>query len=746
MRLLSIIVLVLFSLNSSTAQMQNNNWCFGNNAGVSFNGGTLAPFVSNIRTNEGVAAVSHRTTGALLFYTSTAVAYNRNFTAMPNGNGIGTDNAGTCAQGVHIAPYVNDTNKFFVFTMSAYGTNGRLSYSVIDMTLDGGLGDVIAGQKYIPIDSGFSEGMVITEGCKTYWLVAFKRSTADFYAYQITSTGINTTPVISNTAYAYRTAGLATMKVSPDRTTLGIVSYHGTPGTYVGIHDFNPVTGTVTNGRVIDSGNPAGFYSCEFSPNSKLLYVAAFGDRNIYQYDLSQATTAAIAASKQTVNSGGNVNVGTLQIGPDSNIYAATRTSSLARISNPNGVVPNCVYTANVVTAITGTAVTLGLPQAVVHPIGSGGVGNFITSRDTLVCLKQPIVLYGRSGQTSYEWQDGSTGNTLSVSAEGTYWVRSPDTCGFFTDTVIVKNKRDTVSTTIDTMMCNRSSIEIRPSKNVANATYLWNTGSTDNKLTITQTGNYFVTTTEICDVTIDSFNVEALAVQVNVLQADTTICYGDTLLLSATVNPSVAKLKWNTEDTTLTTKASAAGRYRLEANFDGCIGYGDVYVENFPRISIELGPNREICADEPILLPEIATSEQTDVYLWQDGSTDRKFRVKEAGVYYVTVSNHCQTIRDTVTVTVRNCRLFFPDAFTPNGDGKNDIARFLGDLAYVTEYELHIFNRWGEEVFASNDIKAGWDGTHKGEPAVVDTYYYYIKYKYHGKDQIWKDNLILVR
>lgn len=746
MRLLSFLFISLFFVNTATAQMQNNNWCFGNDVGVNFNGGTLTTFTSNIRTNEGVAAISHRTTGALLFYTSTAIAYNRNFTAMPNGNGIGTDLGGTCAQGVHIAPFVNDTNKYYVFTMSAYGTNGKLSYSVVDMTLDGGLGDVVAGQKFVPIDSGFSEGMVITEGCKSYWLVAFKRSTADFYAYQITATGINTTPVISTTAYPHRTLGLATMKVSPDRSTLGIVSYHGTPGSYVGIHDFNPITGAVTNGRVIDADNSAGFYSCEFSPNSQLLYAAAYADRNIYQYDLSLATTAAITASKQTVNSGGVINVGTLQIGPDSNIYAATRSATLSRISNPNGVVPNCVFTPNVVTAPTGTLVRLGLPQAVVHPIGSGGVGSFITSRDTFICLKQPITLFGRNGQTSYEWQDGSNGNAITVDKEGTYWVRSPDTCGFLTDTVKVWNKRDTVSNGIDTMMCNKSSIVIRPSKNATDATYLWNTGSTDKKLTITQTGNYFVTTTEICDVTVDSFNVEALAVTVDVHQADTTLCYGDTILLSATVSPSVATLKWNTEDTTLTTKASVAGRYQLQANFDGCIGYGDVYIDNFQRISIELGPDREICADEPVLLPELVTSEETDVYLWQDGSKGRKFRVREAGVYHVEVSNHCQTIRDTVTITVRNCRLFFPDAFTPNGDGKNDIARFLGDVAFVTEYELHIFNRWGEEVFASNDIKAGWDGTHKGEPAAVDTYYYYIKYKYHGKDQIWKDNLILVR
>lgn len=66
------------------------------------------------------------------------------------------------------------------------------------------------------------------------------------------------------------------------------------------------------------------------------------------------------------------------------------------------------------------------------------------------------------------------------------------------------------------------------------------------------------------------------------------------------------------------------------------------------------------------------------------------------------------------------------PTAFTPNQDGSNDVFRLLGE--YLTDFDMKIFNRWGESVFESNNFSRGWDGTHRDKAAPVGTYSYYFQ------------------
>lgn len=70
---------------------------------------------------------------------------------------------------------------------------------------------------------------------------------------------------------------------------------------------------------------------------------------------------------------------------------------------------------------------------------------------------------------------------------------------------------------------------------------------------------------------------------------------------------------------------------------------------------------------------------------------------------------------------------LALPTAFSPNGDGLNDVLRILGGKN-VKEIELAIYNRWGEQVFYTNDIKIGWDGTYKGKLQNSGVYAYTLK------------------
>jgi len=110
--------------------------------------------------------------------------------------------------------------------------------------------------------------------------------------------------------------------------------------------------------------------------------------------------------------------------------------------------------------------------------------------------------------------------------------------------------------------------------------------------------------------------------------------------------------------------------------------------------------------------------------YQWWSGSSDVRETVSAPGTYWLTLSNgkNC-TYTDTVTIKgACNATSFhFPNAFTPNKDGINDTYTAVGEN--ITEYKMMIFDRWGELLFESTDIGAGWDGTYKSNLVPADLY-----------------------
>ena len=100
----------------------------------------------------------------------------------------------------------------------------------------------------------------------------------------------------------------------------------------------------------------------------------------------------------------------------------------------------------------------------------------------------------------------------------------------------------------------------------------------------------------------------------------------------------------------------------------------------------------------------------------------------------------------DTVRVTVsQGGYAFVPSAFSPNGDGRNDMLR-----AQVSGYNFisfSIFNRPGNKVFESNNIHTSWDGRYKGEEAASDVYFWLLRLKNTvGEDAVVKGDVTLIR
>ena len=114
----------------------------------------------------------------------------------------------------------------------------------------------------------------------------------------------------------------------------------------------------------------------------------------------------------------------------------------------------------------------------------------------------------------------------------------------------------------------------------------------------------------------------------------------------------------------------------------------------------------------------------------WQDGSRGSNYLVYESGLYSATVTHACGKYEDSVHVYVRDCeiQMWIPNAFTPNGDGRNDI--FLVEGRNIEMFEIHIYNRWGREVYSSCNMEEGWNGTVDGEPCSQGVYTYTIKFR----------------
>ncbi len=367
MKKIILLIILLFSINA-IAQKQANNWYFGINAGLDFSRNNILPLLDGqLQTGEGCSTISDAN-GDLLFYTDGVTVYNRNHEIMLNGNDLNGNNSST--QSAMIIPKPLDVNIYYIFTVAARFEDEGLQYSEVDMRLDGGLG-AINTNKNVPLVTPVSEKVTATASTipTEYWVVSHKAFSDEFVSYNITNTGINTTPVISAvgsfiTGIALNSLGQ--LKISPDGTKLAMA----TPGDYreVQLFDFNATTGKVTNARtILDTNNdpslPTGTapYGIEFSPNSNLLYASLLGT-GIYQFDVNAGATQNIINSRVTVNSSAR-SYGALQLGPDERIYVSiVNSQNIDRIESPDNPGTASDYRENEV-SLGGRTAQIGLPS-----------------------------------------------------------------------------------------------------------------------------------------------------------------------------------------------------------------------------------------------------------------------------------------------------------------------------------------------------------------------------------------------
>ncbi|TCZ74422.1 LamG-like jellyroll fold domain-containing protein [Flaviaesturariibacter aridisoli] len=215
-------------------------------------------------------------------------------------------------------------------------------------------------------------------------------------------------------------------------------------------------------------------------------------------------------------------------------------------------------------------------------------------------------------------------------------------------------------------------------------------------------------------------------------LGPDTLLCGSNTLAFNATI-AGATQYNWSNGSTAASTSVNAPGTYSVAVQVNGCItpARDTVVVSQATVPTVTLGADRKICSTDNLQLGFNGTNYTS--FVWSTGSASPTISINTAGQYWIRVQNSCGAAADSVDVQTEICNddLYFPSAFTPNHDGKNDGFKAI-HAAGVTMayYHLRIYNRWGNRVFQTYYLEAAWGGTIEGERQGLNTFVYYVEYR----------------
>lgn len=405
--------------------------------------------------------------------------------------------------------------------------------------------------------------------------------------------------------------------------------------------------------------------------------------------------------------------------------FANNNTDSLFRVALPTTVAAGTGYRVRVVSTSpfavyrdNGQDITIH--QAPALPPGFLG-------KDTTVCTANSLNLQAPFvAGYQYVWQDNSTGNQHLATTTGDYIVNVTGPLGCkVKDTIEVNfNTIPDFSLGNDISVCSGETVTLQPVLPAGN--YLWNTGSQTSTQALTNTGWYWLQVSNGGCVKTDSLLYSIKPGPWFNIGDDTTICEGSSFMLDVT-NANATYL-WQNGSTQPQYTVDGAGLYTIRVSIDGCDSTAQKRVDILVTPKVALGKDTTLCISESVWLDASFNGAN---YLWSNRSGDPRIEIRSEGVYSVAVSNNCGIARDTIEVKFENCdcAISVPSAFTPNNDGKHEIFKPISRCS-VSNYELKVFNRWGQMMFISRSRSIGWDGRYGSHQQPEGTYVWTLQYR----------------
>ena len=485
---------LLFITHFVIAQGETDNWYFGFNAGIQFKSDSI-----NIHSNGKIngktsRAVISTVNGRLLFYTDGLNIWDSTHSVMPNGYGLRDVPQNPPTQSSLIVPLPDKSGLYIVFTLDRYNKvdySKEVYYSIVDMKLNSGKGDIITGKKKLVLLSSTCEKITAIKHTnnKDYWVVAHKYASDSIYSYLISSLGISPNPVISKTRVKIITFGNFVeghMKISPDGRKIAYANYAFDSAA---IGDFDASTGKISN---VWSFYYKQSWGVEFSPKSNYVYIGQNQNPikqncRVIQYYAKAANKAAFITSQINIDTGFKNVVGALQLGKNGKIYITEVNCPYLHVINaPDSAGLNCRLQRNGL-YLGGNLTSVGLP-------------NFIQSyfkpepfKIIKRCIRDTAFFYIPANQTcdSAHWDFGDTSsgiNNTSKNIKDVFHVYN--NYGIYTITLILYSnlRMDTLKSIIvfnnpkidflGADVCEKDSVRfINKSTKAANLSYRWKFG-----------------------------------------------------------------------------------------------------------------------------------------------------------------------------------------------------------------------------------------------------------------------------
>lgn len=351
--------------------------------------------------------------------------------------------------------------------------------------------------------------------------------------------------------------------------------------------------------------------------------------------------------------------------------------------------------------------------------------------RYTMLCVAAFPATIKALSQGTYKWNTGDTTDTITIQANGKYWCEVIGDCSYNVDTIVVTNRENyQLNIGPDTSFCSGKSIVI--TANSLFDTYHWNTGATTPTITLTKAGEYILTVTNSCGQYSDSINLKAIDV-FPPEGSDTAICINTYPLWT---NVKGTDVRWYADHDSAISYAhppinmTIPGKrtFYVTQTLTGCESPGvPVTIEVKRAPENHTGNDTTLCRDNPA---QIGTQIAGITYTWNTGETGCCIIPAKQGMYIREAHNECGTTPDSITIDIQECEdcMFVPTAFSPNGDGLNDLFGGIPKCPLM-HYYLQVFNRWGERIFVSGAPEKKWDGTYKNISAEVGVFHYSLEY-----------------
>lgn len=334
---------------------------------------------------------------------------------------------------------------------------------------------------------------------------------------------------------------------------------------------------------------------------------------------------------------------------------------------------------------------------------------------------------------TSFTWSDGDLNMPRQNLAAGTYSVTVSDNGGCsatrtFTLTEPTDLLLSIAVTSIDCTDPNSGALQANVSGATPPYTYQWSNAATVATLNTLGTGTYSLTVSDGngCSVTATETLAPNPALSVS-LGGDKTICNGESVLFN--LDSITAPMVWQNGATANQYTATSAEMVKVTVDYpNGCQGKDSVMVTVGTEVVLNAISDTTLCEGEYVIYN---VGPDGFVYEWSNGEVGPEILITDSGTYVVTATSTCNVIEEMVTVSVEkcNCEVFMPSAFSPNGDGVNDLFKGYADCDRVTGYLLEVFDRWGALVYTTRDFDAGWDGTMSTKICIPGVYVYQVSY-----------------